>query len=84
MATRGILARKALKMATGTLNFKSTHTILPLVLLGRNPGSSSFVLSGVLNSTDATYSRPPDCSIPEDRNKEHLIRLPQRTGPSEA
>lgn len=62
IATNGILARNALNKATGTVNFTSTHTILFFVFVICWPG---FMISFfVLNNIDETYSKPPDCSIP--------------------
>lgn len=64
IATNGIFARKALNIATGTLNFTSTQTILFALFQTLCPGLLIFFF--VLNKTDETYSKPPDCSIPDN------------------
>lgn len=63
IATRGMFAKKALNMATGTQNLSRTQTMLPSVRLGVLP---SLVVDffGALKSTEATYSKPPDISMP--------------------
>jgi len=67
IATSGILARNALKIATGKLNFSKTQTTLFALFQTLCPGFTIILL--VLNMNDETNSNPPDSSMPVEKQQ---------------